>query len=542
MRSAPRALLAVLVAAFLLAIAGARPADADDCDVVVTPANAASTLTFGLLNDSSLRVFCVTAGDYRSAGQLLLLASGSESQPRVLRFHPEDGAANALHRAQRATFHALRMRGSWWVIRGLTVQPQTAGEAGWFIGIEGGDHNRIERNLVDGSQHDNQGPHSGIVIAAWGSDPALRNQVLDNVVRSGNQNRLAVDYAGIAVSVGLEPGSDNDFNEIRRNEVYDWGDGIALVAFRDDCLFPGRPHGTVIDDNDIYLTGDKRIDCADGTPDPDGDCSCAENGIDVKPDPGPDPALWTRVTNNRLWGFRPTRTPSTCGGSGSNGQAIQAGSQCAGHVFVAGNVVMDSHIGIKPQGSNWTVSGNLFADVRRGFLINFGDSDLEIQFNTVIGVENAYDDPSTHTDTLCNVVIENQATNGNGWPRATDHETEYNYLYDSPTYNFVGDTNQVFPTAGESRNGAYCFTRRRWTAPETVCVPFARTTPESPHAAAASHCERDLGAPLGLGPIGFTSFQAVPEPRGGASAGGVVLALALAARHRARSSQLPPRG
>ncbi|MCI0633063.1 MAG: hypothetical protein L0206_03985, partial [Actinobacteria bacterium] len=336
------------------------------------------------------------------------------------------------------------------------------------------------------------------------------------------------------------------YNRIVDNEVYDWGDGIALAA-GSTCDVPGNPHGSVIDGNDVYITGAKRISCVDGGADPNGDCSCSENGIDVKPDPGPDPALWTRITNNRVWGFRPLRQPSYCGGQGAYGQAITAGNSCAGHVLVAGNVVLDSTVGVAIGGSNWIVTGNLFHEIRTSTVDRpvvpvavfeeGGASNLRIEFNTIVGVDNAYDDQSANTDTRCNAVVDDVNVDWYLGPRGANHLTEHNFLYhvERPWANFFGPTNETFPAAGASGNGQFCFPRKRLTGPETVCVPYARTTPASPHAMEDTSCDPDLLAPFGLAPISYGSIQAVPEPDLRAMASAVLLAFDAWAR-RARGS------
>jgi hypothetical protein len=510
------------------------------CDVIVNEANAGTTLA--QLDDPAKRVFCVEAGDYRSAGALLLSASGAESSRRFLRFHATDGVRSAVHRSERAIFESIRVHGSWWVVQGISVQPVDP-DTTWFFAIQGGDHNVLERSLVDGSEHANVLPQVGIYVGGRGYDPGTHNVVQTNVVRSGNASRISMDYAGIVIPVGLAAGVDNDFNKILDNEVSDWGDGIALAGFSETCEDPGQPHGTVIDGNDVYITAAKRVDCVDGTPDPDGDCSCSENGIDVKPDPGADPEAWTRVTNNRLWGFRPTRSPS-CGGTGSHGQAIAAGNSCAGHVVVAGNVVLDSSGGITVAGQSWIVAGNLFHEVRVPGDSTVGGtavaplrlaSDLQVQFNTIVGVDKAYDDLSANTDTRCNVVVDNLALGGLGGTRGANHVTEHNFLYQSPAANFEGPTNETFATAEESEDTQYCFWRKRWTDPELVCVPFAKTMPESPHVAATPSCDADLGAPFGLGPISYDSIETVPEPGSTLLACSALLALAVRAGAKALS-------
>jgi hypothetical protein len=516
----------------------------EPCDVIVNPGNAATTLSHTSLNDPTKRVFCVEAGDYRGvrssappqrAGLLILDASGTPSQRRFLRFHPDDGVPNAVLRPARALFSSIRIYGSWWVIQGITVQPQGP-EHDLFVDIHGGDYNLLDGNLIDGSEQDNQGFVSAIMVAPEASDAGSHNVIQRNVVRSGNPNRLGVDYIGIVVIAGYTAGANSDFNRILDNEVYDWGDGIALGADAPDCNYPARPHGTVIDGNDVYITDAKRVRCGPGAPDPNGECACAENGIDLKPDPGSDPALWTRVTNNRLWGFRPTRPyANSCGGSGSNGQAMGAGNECPGHVVVAGNVIGDTTSGIYIAGANWILAANLFYHVIGQAIAPLPGlaTDLEIQFNTVADVGDAYDDMSTNTDTRCNVVVDNLALHGQGGPRGAGHQTEYNFLYHSPANNFVGATNEIFPTEPESGNTDFCFWRKRWTAPELVCVPFGQTNEASPHVAAAASCAGDLVEPYGLGKITYTSLQAIPEA-GAAGAGScAALVLAVLASRRA---------
>jgi hypothetical protein len=485
--------------------------DPGRCDLVVNVGNAATALA--LLNDPSHRVFCIQPGDYRALGPLTLSLSGSEASRRYLRFDPASGPLQAIQQSARALFEAIRVRGSWWVIQGLTIQPRDPATY-WLLSIEGGDHDVADGNLIDGIEHLNpQSAQAGVVIGALFGDPATHNAVQDNVVRNGNQSRQPVDYTGIAVLIGYQAGADNDDNAVLDNEVYDWGDGIAIASDRDDCNFAARPHGTIVDGNDVYITGDKRIDCTSGAPDPNGDCACAENGIDIKPDPGPDPAQWTLVTNNRVWGFRPTRFPSLCGGSGALGQAISSGNQCPGHVLVAGNVVLDSTIGVEATGPGWIIAGNLLYEIRTAVGSAGGSaallplstaSDLDVEFNTIVGADNAYDDMSSNTVARCNVVIDGLGLNGRGGDRGPFHVTAYNFLYRSSEPNFVGATNQRFATEAESQNAERCFWRKRWTSPELVCVPFGATTAASPHAAAAAaNCDRNLGAPFGLLPIDY---------------------------------------
>lgn len=506
---------------------------------MLTPSLATSGMLKPILADPAHRVFCAAPGDYRAAGRIDLWSSGSPGQPRVLRFHSDDVVTTAAQRTQQAIFEDIYVLGDWWVIQGLTIQPREAVN-NWFVTIYGGDHVVIDGNLIDGADHPNVGPNGGVVLAGYNGDPATHNTVQRNVIRNGNRSRLNVDYWGVLLAYAHSVGDANDYNEILDNEIYDWSDGISLGAVRDDCLDPDTQRGTIIDGNDVYVTPAKRVDCTTGAADPNGACSCTEEGISTKAMPGPSPAEWTRITNNRVWGMRPTTTAGRCGGSGSNGAAIAAGTTCPRNTFVARNLIADSTIGISIAGPSWVVTGNLVHDVRasngrisgtKAISTAASGDDLQIQFNTVVGADNGYDDLSSNTDTRCNVLVDDAARAGVGGTRGAGHSTEYNFLYQAPQPNIMGNTNEFYSDASESGTATYCYWRRRWTAPERVCVPHAATTPTSTHAEAAASCDTDLGAPFGEAPIGFV---AAPEPAAADLAATTLLGLAALSRRRLR--------
>lgn len=490
----------------------------DPCDTIITPSLADSSNQLrNMLNDTSRRVFCVRPGDYRAAGQLLLTSSGNIAARRILRFDTPNPSETAIQRSERAIFESIQInRARWWVIQGLTILPRDETRPSYIL-ISGGDRNVIDGNLIDGIEHWNAGSAIGVKIQGTGGDPSVYNTVQRNVIRNGDQSWNASDYTGVAIAAAREIGEANDYNVVADNEIIDWGDGVAISGLTKDCSEPEVQHGTIVDGNDIYITAAKRVDCTTGARDPNGQCSCAENGVDNKSNPGPDPADWTRVTNNRTWGFRPTTDAVACGGSGSNGQAISSGSNCVGHVLVANNVVSDATIGISIVGPSWIVAGNLLFDIReseitgvyqtRAISPTVWGSDIRIQWNTVVGSDAAYYALSSDTDTRCNAVVDDAAVAGFNGQRGPNHTTEKNFLYHAPQQNFLGNTNAFYPTAADSRNGTYCFWRRRWTDPERVCVPHAGTRPDSPHAEDVASCDPAIAAPFGLSEISY-----VPEP------------------------------
>ena len=549
-----RALVAIAVALFasLAATAGAAnfadsrylaPIPTDRCDTYLSTSLISSGLLTQMLNDPARRVFCVYPGDYRSAGNILIQQAGTEAKPRIVRFNASDGVANAVQRTQRATFESFYfLKTSWWVMQGLTVRP-TRPTTSEYVTLGGSDHVVIDGNLLDGDQHQNPGDVTGVRITGYQGDPATYNTVQHNVIRNGDQSGKADDYWGVIISAATYATERNDYNKVLDNEIYDWGDAVSVAGYTMDCSEPAVQHGTVVDGNDLYVTEAKRVDCTTGARDPNGQCICAENGFDNKSNPGPNVADWTRVTNNRVWGYRPTQTAVHCGGSGSNGQAISSGNLCPGHVFVAKNIVADSTIGISMTGPGWIVAGNLLHDIRtsngRGIytlgaiLPTQYATSVQIQFNTVVSTDAAYDDQSSYTDTRCNQVIDDAALPGNSGSRGLAHTTEDNFLYHSPQPNFMGNGNAFFPSEGESHNGPFCYWRRRFTAPERICVPYAATEPGSPQASESSTCNEAIGAPFGIESISY-----VPEPDAGALAlaglGSLATAAALSRRHARR--------
>ena len=477
------------------------------CDLVITTANAATTLN--QLSDPDLRVFCVDPGDYRSYAGRILREPGTSSSPRYLRFNGP-GAVKAFERTSQAILERLDIRADWWVIQGLTFRPRSSATSR-IVSLNGVQHVVLDGNLIDAIEHPNGPEQNGVTIVANTGYPASHNTVQRNVIRNGDQSHQAIDYEGVLIAPGFNGGEDNDDNRILDNEIYDWGDAIAVAGITEDCSDPGVQHGTVIDGNDAYLTPAKYVDCKTGVATSLGQCACAENGIDVKADPGPDPASWTRITNNRVWGFRPTTEAVVCGGSGANGQAITAGTACPTDVLVARNLVSDSTIGIEVAGSTWIVAGNLVHDIHASdsapwgtmaIFLSAGSSYIAVQWNTIVNSLIAYDDASSYTDTRCNTVIRAPGWGG-GLPRGVSHVTDYNYLYESSAVNFVGSTNRTFASAVDSLDPQLCYERKRWTGAVTVCVPDAATASMSPQLEGAPHCNGAIAAQFGIPKIGY---------------------------------------
>jgi hypothetical protein len=480
------------------------------CDVVITTTNQNTTIP--MLDDPSKYVFCISPGNYRAQGHIRLYTSGTSSRRRYLRYNGPSPTLPAIRQSNRVLLHGLILNeASWWVVDGITVQPTAAQDLAYLVAIFGSSRNVIQGSLIDASLQPNHRFQQGIVFGSTGPGadvpgiPSTYNTIQRNVIRGGNKSRLPLDYTGINIPVEDLPGANSDYNKILDNEIYDWGDGIQIS--RNDELCNGAlPRGTLIDNNDIYITKAKRVRCSDGAPDPSGECSCSENAIDMKVAGGANPVYWTRITNNRMWGFRPTlRDVPSCGGSGARGQAVTAGNPCAGYVFVARNKIMDSTVGVMTNGTEWRVVGNLIYEMRdaddsRGVAIfPLDQNDALIQFNTAVAVDNSYTDSGSGVLTQCNAVIHDRALEGAQGSRGTDHVTRYNTQYESFSPEYVGSTNVKYPNDNQSQNRELCFYRKRWTQEEEVCIPFAETVSSSPHAVnRPTACATNVGADFGL--------------------------------------------
>ncbi|MDJ0788042.1 MAG: hypothetical protein QNK05_14630 [Myxococcota bacterium] len=482
-----------------------------DCDVVITPKN--QDETFAMLNDPDKRVFCVDPGNYRRQLHVRISSSGTRNARRYLRVNEPFPAPVAWDQKRRAVLHGIELnRASWWVIEGLTIQPVDRQNLAYLVGLNSSSHNVLEGNYLDARHQPNHTIQRGVKIGANRNEaPSTHNFIQRNVIRGGNKSRLAVDYTGVSVVYEDFPGGSNSFNKILDNEIYDWGDGVQVSAHSSDCNASGSvAKGTLIDGNDIYVRKAKYVDCDTGAPDPRGGCSCAENGIDIKTPGGSKTTEWTRITNNRLWGFRPTlRKVVSCGGSGARGTAINAGNDCAAHVFVANNVISDANSAVVTQGSDWTVVGNLIYDI--GYSGGIGglalfpiSTDTRVQYNTIVGVDNAYSDTGSGVETICNAVIGDEGLRGEGARRGADHVVKHNDLYAAVGPDLQGPTTQSYPADFDSENVTLCVERQRYTGAQYKCIPFARTTQASPHhLQRPKACTTDPAAKFGLSGLSY---------------------------------------
>jgi hypothetical protein len=473
-----------------------------------------------ITNNPAYRVFCVHPGDYSAAGRIRTKStSGADGSPRVIRHYDPTGASPAhpvdQSPEQRAVlFSFLFAVSDYWVIDGITIEgamgPMTEDGPydGWpkgetlFEPLISGSHNIVNRLLV-------QDTEEGLTIVLnpphLSDHNTVQNSVFRRILTGPHQDDVAI---GIRAT---DPNMVFTGNHIVNNEMYDVNQGFqailapAAVSVDGDrwATFPG----TVIENNDTYATRAMYSDC-EGERDPNGACACAEAGIVAKAGGttgAPEDLLL--INNNRLWGWRltddspdPNGVPKVgCGGSGSNGSAINVHGKTA-YALVTNNIIWDSQQGIHAGGGegNSSYIGNIIhgagwandtRDAQRTALSLFIGSGQEMYRNTIIDSFSwggAHSTDGDEMDVVCNVIIDSPGRISLG-PVAGNQgiEGDYNAYYGPGIKRLErpGDFDVVMPTAADAQHQEYCFLTKMWTGPEVVCLPNAKPTAASPHPA-----------------------------------------------------------
>ncbi|MBW2528115.1 MAG: hypothetical protein JRI23_28295 [Deltaproteobacteria bacterium] len=434
---------------------------------------------FERINEEGVRVFCVTPGDYRGLGSIRLARNGTPEQPRVLRYYDPDDPADRRHpvdqaEAERALLGSMRLTGAQhWIVDGLTftgdwerVLFERQPDEEWSV------HNVLNRLLLESAS---------IVIRDGCDDNAIQNSVIRNAPKTPGSDRVCV------VLSGSNDGAPVAIHGTRvvNNEIYDCTDSIQAwrVDGSENAIDFG---GTVIDNNDLYQTDGMYTDCS-GNLDPDGDCSCGENAIDLKA-AGSVPGGIVQVSNNRMWGFKPTDT--ACGGTGSGG-AISVVHMTAEFTLYQGNVMWDGPRAMTFTTERHTAIDNVIWNIHRGdddgTAIYPEGAHAEIYRNTIIDADRWVAAYGNEGDYRCNTLIDA----GRHTAAGEGLQAEYNFYYGTDPWPEQGDHDVVHEQAADAAQTDLCFDVRPWTGPEQICIPTGKATEESPH---AGGCDPELGS------------------------------------------------
>lgn len=373
------------------------------------------------INDSKYQVFCVTPGNYKGAGIIRLMASGSASKPRVIRYYDskKPSKTGPPLKSKQATISGFGIiKGSHWLIDGLHVDHGFKS-----IGIQTrGSHIVVNHTLLERS--------TGHLVRV-----ASRNVVIQNSILRNTRKKPGADTNCVATGRGDVSGL-----KVVNNEMYDCaGDGIAYGS-----ISKNRAGPVTFANNDIYLTSKMYVNG--------GKEACAENAFDIKAGNN------LTIENNRMWGFRLTR--SSCAGSGSPGAAIVIHENAANKVVLRKNVIMDVPICVhngKGNPKNVRFTDNVCYKV------------VHSTFKNLRGRPRAFHiEGGLSGEFSRNVVVDGVAERG-GKGRNFRYRCNVAIDVDVPD-----NSSAVYRTAGNSRNSNLCFKKGLWTGGKTICIPGGR--------------------------------------------------------------------
>lgn len=449
-----------------------------DSDVKVIESDA----DWGAINDSQYRVFCVKPGNYRSAGVIDLQESGTDQDRRYIRYWDPQAPNRTTHPVQMSSSDRAVVRGihfdgaDYWTIWGLTSR----GGSGQLNPSNGNirvqnnsNHNVFDRMLVE------YGRGTLVGFGTDSDDNVFQNGVIRDANVVPNDDNMCMNFSG----------EDTQRNRVVRSELYDCTDSIHVSP-----AGAGNNRGTVIAYNDLYITPDLYTDC-NGNRDPNGNCSCAENAIDVKAIQGQDSSSepeknWLKIVGNRMWGFR--RTDTACGGTGSSGAIVTVHFDRADFILAKRNIIFDGPVGwmfSAPGGDHISLLGNIFWDIsRKGLIMHRESANVEAYYNTIVDIGNYHS--ILGGAPASNVYKCNTAVNGPDSTSSSAAKVDYNAYFNADRVG-SGSNDLEFSSASDANAEDFCFDRKIWTGPDEVCVPHALKTSNSPH---QNHCDPNIGS------------------------------------------------
>lgn len=321
---------------------------------------------------STKTIICIEPGDYTSLGTLVLdNISGTATTRKVLRYYdsndlyPNHPVQRADSNGNEAVIDSFDLEDSdYWTFDGLTVRDGDDGSR-----VLNASHNILNLMLFEDIDD------AFLKVRNESDETVIQNSVFRSSFGGRSNDRSCLSLYVQSSENSYDPDREMEGTLIVDNEFINCNDGIQLVqngTVRTETYYPG----TVIENNDIYLTEDVYTLC-DGeldAPLPSGEtdrsnfaCACAENALDIKAsihdDDLDDDTKRVKVLNNRMWGYRPTdntldtldedndgKTNDRLCASGSTGQAVTA-HLYARQVLFQGNVIWDSPEGIQVSGA-----------------------------------------------------------------------------------------------------------------------------------------------------------------------------------------------
>ncbi len=445
------------------------------------------------INDPAWRVFCVEPGDYRGLGRIEITTSGEPSAVRVLRYHNPAESGEETHPVamadnDRAVVQKLRLvDADYWVLDRLAILNNDLEEAEANTTLEigfGASNNVVQRTLIEGGL-------VGVQFIRESNENVLqRNVVRDTML-------VYKDALCIMLTASGEPDLQITGNRIVSNELYNCTAGVQL-HINDGSLGTTFP-GTVLANNDAYLTEERYTDCH-GNMDPKGNCAAGEFGLVIKGG-GTSAAAEDRVTliRNRIWGWKKSDLTGLAS-SGSAGTGLVACCYPSPYVLFESNLVTHTGEGMTTAHSDYTtVIDNVIAHTYSdydgsGEVLYAAGERVEFYRNIFLNGVETGNFVSTDQDFRCNTLIGMQkaASVSDGITVTAD----YNSYFGVSSPALAGPSDLAFSDPSDTKNEPFCYERRIITGPETHCIDGLQPTHDSPH---LDHCDPELGSIPGVG-------------------------------------------
>lgn len=410
------------------------------------------------INSSSYNVFCLNPGRYSA---IELTTSGNSGQPRYI--IPNQSPNTEPWRksnSENVIIESIEIDAGYWNIHGVSIGEDHRGPYR-IVHLQSRANNVVlNRTLIEGGR--------AMVDMGDGSNHnTIQNSVLRNTQIVPGQDSHCIYHA-----------DGSSYNKVLNNEIYNCaGDGLQLKG----------GVGTIIENNEIYITSDLYTDC-NGRRTSNGNCSCAENVIDVK---GTGASSFdTKLTfrGNIGYGYRPT--DSACAGSGGARTALnfQTGTTDgdsrpiqATYSLIENNVIFDSPLALNSSSTrNITMRNNvLYGSLDQddgAFLLGANPASQEFYHNTIVstheGVTWLKFSPNrslSQIDIKNNLVI--NSSQAKNLPSGSGTIIDNNGFVSTSATNLNGNpANDVVTSFNSSQFEPFCFTIHKYTNPTTKCL------------------------------------------------------------------------
>lgn len=418
-----------------------------------------------LRNNKNIDVFILSPGDYTTWGIITPIVSGTAQDPKTITseyfLHQEsqDYKNHPYHLfktkkqvvVEAFNFVALKH----WNLKGLIIHGNSNTQEGSTGGYPNAIRDAAAYNTID---------YCYFLDICRGAGIRLLNadfNTIQNCVFEQTDHNITGD--NIAIQLSAHTNKRCYGNRILNNEIKNWNDGVAVSRHTSEkhpqFNQTGSCGGTIIENNDIYITESLYIRNAQGT------YACAENAIDNK-----QGTKSTKIEDkiyirkNRMWGFRYSNPE--CGPSGSAGAAIVL-HRDASNTIVENNIIFDCPVGIMvskpaPQFKNELVENidirnNIFYDIKDLSEFEYDAIALylgrgaNIHNNLIVNTEQAikYRNPKNKNDFDSNVMI----------------NSSKRYAIVDP--RFEKNKNSAYLTINKAKKEeVFSFYIKQWTAPE----------------------------------------------------------------------------